>query len=589
MSQFLEDDKIKSNTSYGELLSRIWPYVRRNLGLFVTVLIAIALLAGVSRVLPTLIGYAIDHGFRQKNREVLLGVAVAYLGVEILKTILTFVHRYLFQLLGSRVLGLMRGDILDHVLRLPMDYFHRNPSGRTVTRMTNDISVLSEVFSDGVVSLLTQTAVLMSIVLAMSFMSLKVTFLTLITVPIFIYANLFVVGRIKVVLRDQKKKLSEINSFISEHLGGIKVAQLYNQIPSSEKKFFQLSNEYRSLNMKSIKGYALMQPVLNLMNASVVCSALFWAGREYLNDSLAIGIVVAFVLNAQDMIPPIREILDKYQMFQNSLTSAERVFALFDESPEPVEVKSAARDLRLPIRIENLSFRYAPELPLALENLSLLIPAGTSLALVGRTGSGKSTLVSLLQKFYLPPEGKIWVGETPLEKVSRDEIRNRVGVIQQDPFIFKGTIRENINLGDQTLSEERLLDVAQEVGFSDYLAQSGRTLDYKIDEKGANLSLGERQVISFLRLMVRNPDIMILDEATANIDSMTEALIARATQKALEGRTSIVVAHRLSTIQECDQIAVLDHGRLIELGSPQKLLNTPGSYFNLSMNNQEHV
>ncbi|MBL7669266.1 MAG: ABC transporter ATP-binding protein [Bdellovibrionaceae bacterium] len=583
MSQFLEDDKIKLNTNYRELLTRIWPYVRRNLGLFVTVLAAIALLAGISRVLPAIIGYAIDHGFRQKNEQILLGVAVAYLAVEILKTFLTFVHRYLFQILGSRVLGLMRADLLDHVLRLPMDYFHRNPSGRTVTRMTNDISVLSEVFSDGVVSLLTQSAVLISIAVAMSFMSLKVTFLTLVTVPLFIYANLFIVGRIKIVLRDQKKKLSEINSFISEHLSGIKVAQLYNQIPTSEKKFFQLSNEYRTLNMKSIKGYALMQPVLNLMNAAVVCSALFWAGREYLHDALPIGIVVTFVLNAQDMIPPIREILDKYQMFQNSLTSAERVFALFDESPEPVEVKSAAKDLRLPIRIENLSFRYAPELPFAIENLNLNIPAGTSLALVGRTGSGKSTIVSLLQKFYLPPEKTIWIGDTPLERMTRLEIRNRVGVIQQDPFIFKGTIRDNILLGDQTLSLNRLLEAAQEIGFLEYLTQSGRSLDDKVDEKGANLSLGERQVVSFLRLMVRNPDIMILDEATANIDSMTEALIARATQKALEGRTSIVVAHRLSTIQECDQIAVLDHGRLIELGSPQKLLNTPGSYFHVAL------
>ena len=252
MSQFLEDDIINAGTTYGELLRRIWPYIRRNLGMFFVVVVAIVSLAGISRLLPFLIGYAIDHGFKEKNPHLLTQIAFAYLAIEVFKMGLTFLHKYLFQVFGARILGQMRQDLIDHVQRLPMNYFQKTPSGRTVTRMTNDIAVLSEVFSDGVVSLLTQIAIIISIVVAMCFLSVKVTIFTLLSTPFFIYAAYWLSERVKEILRDQKKKLSEINSYVSEHLGGIKVAQLYNQTTVTESKFKKLSLDYRTLNMKSI-------------------------------------------------------------------------------------------------------------------------------------------------------------------------------------------------------------------------------------------------------------------------------------------------------------------------------------------------
>lgn len=584
MSQFLEDDKVKTNTTYSELLKRIWPYIRLNIGLFSVVVFAIVSLAVISRALPFLIGYAVDQGFKNKNAQLLSTIAFLYLTIEILKMGLSFLHKYLFQLLGTRVLGQMRQDLVEHVQKLPINYFQKNPAGRTVTRLTNDIAVLSEVFSDGVVSLLMQAAIIISIILAMSLVSIKLTILTLISTPLFVYAAYWLSEKVKIILREQKKKLSEINSYVSEQLNGIKVAQLYNQTESNKKKFKTLSIEYRTLNMKSIQAYALMQPAMNLMNAAVLGSALFWGGRESLQNSLAIGAVVTFVLNSRDMIPPIRELLEKYQMFQNSLTSAERIFALFDE---PVEIRSrdhlsTFQDLKKDIVVRNLSFRYATNLPNVLKNLNLVIKNGSSLALVGRTGSGKSTLISLLQRFYEAPHETIWIGEMALEDINRQFLRSRIGVIQQDPFIFKGTIHSNISLGDPTLSEQVILNAATEVGFLDYLKFSNRTLQEAVDEKGANLSLGERQVISFIRMMVRNPDILILDEATANIDSMTEVLIQKATKKILQGRTSLAVAHRLSTIQECDQIGVLQAGELIELDTHSELMKKNGIYAQLA-------
>jgi ATP-binding cassette subfamily B protein len=279
----------------------------------------------------------------------------------------------------------------------------------------------------------------------------------------------------------------------------------------------------------------------------------------------------------------LREVLEKFQQFQNSLTSAERVFQLLEEAPEP-EARGPSAQLRGGhLQIKDLSFRYQKHLPLVLKNIELDAPQGSSIAIVGRTGSGKSTLISLLQRFYEAPEKTIFIDGTPLENLRLEDLRSFLGVVQQDNFIFRGTIAENVSLADPKITEATIREALQGVGYLPLLQRSGRDIHSKVDEKGANLSAGERQLLAFARILAFSPQILILDEATANIDSETEKLIQNATQKIIQGRTSIIIAHRLSTIQKCEIILVLDHGQIIERGSHEELLSRQGAYYQFAV------
>lgn len=345
-------------------------------------------------------------------------------------------------------------------------------------------------------------------------------------------------------------------------------------------KFGTLSVDYRDTNMRSIKAYALMQPVMNLFNAVTITSALYFGGYLSAENSIAIGSLVAFLMNIQDFIPPLREILEKYQQFQNSLTSAERIFTLMDEPKEhELAALTSPGSLRGELEIKNLNFQYESHLPLVLKNINLHIKAGESVALVGRTGSGKSTFISLLQRFYDAPEQTVFVDGLALESIPREEIRHHVGVVQQDNFIFRGNIRDNIGLGDPRITEEQIRMACEKTGYMALLTRTGRDLLSPVAERGANLSVGERQLIAFARILAFNPDILILDEATANIDSESEHIIQDATKEITKGRTSIIIAHRLSTIEQCDRIIVLNQGEVAEMGSHEELMQAQGMYY----------
>ncbi|MGZ3796252.1 MAG: ABC transporter ATP-binding protein, partial [Pseudobdellovibrionaceae bacterium] len=377
--------------------------------------------------------------------------------------------------------------------------------------------------------------------------------------------------------------LSNINSFLAENLNGIKVVQLYNRASKNLAIFQELSNNYRESNMSSVKAYASMFPIMNCFTAVTISSAMYFGGWISLEGGLSIGAVVAFMMNAQDFIPPLRDILEKYQQFQNALTSAERIFTLMDEPAEKERPGSQElKSLRGEIEIKNLNFRYEEHLPLVLKNINLKIAAGESIALVGRTGSGKSTFISLLQRFYEAPEKTIEIDGRPLEQITRHAIRSHIGVVQQDNFIFRGSIADNVSLGDQSISLERVTKALEQTGYLDLLHRTGRNLQSSVEERGANLSVGERQLIAFARILAFNPDIFILDEATANIDSESELILQKATQEVMKSRTSIIIAHRLSTVRECNRIVMLREGEIMEVGSHNELMQQKGLYFQLA-------
>lgn len=580
---FMHEDLVKTKITYPVLFKRLWPYARKEKLLLFSAIFAVAGGALVARLIPALIGYAIDHGVKGKDYSVFTQVAYAYLILEVFRSCFSFANVYLFQLFGNRMLFHLREDLMGHVQRLPLQFFNKTPTGRIVTRLTNDVMSLGELFTDGVISVFTHMVIIISVVAALALISWKLTLVSLILAPFFIGASFYLSNRIRDILREQKKKLSLINAFLAENLNGIKVVQLYNRVTRNRDKFGALSTDYRDTNMRSIRAYALMQPIMNLFNATTITAALYFGGLLSAQNSIAIGSLVAFLMNIQDFIPPLREILEKYQQFQNSLTSAERIFTLMDE-PKEYELDNLQTPdvIKGDIEIRNLNFQYESNLPFVLKSISLQIKAGESIALVGRTGSGKSTFISLLQRFYDAPEKTVFVDGLAIERIPRTEIRHHVGVVQQDNFIFRGNIRDNIGLGDSRISEEQILRACEKTGYMDLLKRTGRDLLSKVEERGSNLSVGERQLIAFARILAFNPDILILDEATANIDSESEHIIQEATKEITKGRTSIIIAHRLSTIEQCDRIVVLDHGEIAEIGSHEELMKAQGLYYQLA-------
>lgn len=582
MKEFVEEDKVQAGLSMWKMLGRLWPYAKRFPWLFFFTVFSILGLAAASRVLPWLFGMAIDDGILKKNGDLVFQIAVIYLCVEVIRCFFDFAYLYVFQKFGQKVLTDVRQDLTERVQSLPIEFFNKNPTGRIVTRLTNDTATLSEVFSNGVIQIVTEAVIFISIIVAMALISWKLTLATLIVAPLFLYGAFRLAARLRVILRESKRRLAILSSFASEQLSGIRVVQIYNRRKRSLERFQDQSGRYKEALLGSIRHYAMLQPLMNIFNGVTLTIALAYGGYLSLEDSLPVGAFVAYLMHAQDLISPLREILEKFQQFQNSLTSAERVFQTLDESPEILGPRILPLQIQGHIRFQNLNFRYSPSLPWVLRDFTLEIPAGRKVALVGRTGSGKSSLVALLQRFYEAPPNSLFLDNKPIESYDLRSLRRRVGVVQQDPFLFRGTIADNLRLGQSEFSTAQLQSALDRIGYGEFLRATGRSLETLVEERGANLSAGERQLLSFARILVFEPDVLILDEATAHIDSQSEQLIQRATDQVTHGRTSLIVAHRLSTIEKCDQILVLENGVLREKGTHQDLMNSRGLYFQVA-------
>lgn len=571
------EDKVRVGTSIAEIFVRLWPYfMRRKLSFFVSIS-AVALGAAAGRLAVLVFGKAIDSGVAQNNRDVILLAAVGYFLLLSTSALMEFIQAYVFGKLGNGVLFELRSALIDHVQNLPISYFDKTPSGRIVTRLTNDVVALGEVFTQGLINVFAALVSMIAIVIAMAAISVKLTVLTLIVAPPLAWVIWKLSQQVFEAQRASKAKLAAINAFVAENVGGMRVLQLYGRVERNSARFQSLSDEYRQDMMNQVKSYAMLWPVVALFNGTTVAIALYFGGQMVMGDAVSTGMMVAFFMNVRAFIDPLNMILDKYQVLQNSVSGAERVFTLQDEAVESSEGVADER-LRGEVEFRSVSFKYRPELPLAIDGIDLKIEPGQSVALVGRTGSGKSTSIALMQRMYDVTEGEILIDGRPISSYPRKFLRSRIGVVQQDTFMFRGTVSENIGLGDPAIPRERLLRAAAGARLSEFLRSHAGGLDAKVEERGANLSFGERQLIAFARILAFDPDILILDEATANIDSRTEQLIQEATRKVRQGRTSLIIAHRISTVMDCDKIVVLDKGRVAEQGTHQELYAAGGIY-----------
>lgn len=593
--KFQTEDRLSESASLPWLLRHLWRYVRTNPILLIASIIAVLVAAFLSRMTPTLIGYLVDHGILPRNQEVIGQVVLAFVIVAALRIVFDFSQTYFFLRLGARVLAQIREHLHLHLQKLPISYFDRNPSGRVVARIANDPSTLGEIFSTVLLTLVTNFVLVVFVLGSMLLISVPLTALCAGTLPVFLWlANRQTKG-VQVHLRQSKKDLANVSANATESLQGLSAIEVYHTHQKHSEEFWRLGSALTASNLRLQRAYALMQPVLNLFSGWVLACALFF-GAWY-SGSLGLGAVIAFVMHSQDLLPPLRDLVEKWQQLQNSITSGERVFQLLEEVTETADISGPSltpsqlqslnssntkptQDMNPAVEARALTFTYPGSTEPALTDFSFQIAQGEKLALVGRTGSGKSTLVTLLQRFYDAPPGSLFLQGSALESLSLSDLRRKVCVVQQDPFLFQSNLRENLRIANAQASDFELAAALDEVGFSGLRRTPGiKLLDFAVHEKGSNLSTGERQLIACARILLAKPTLVVLDEATANIDSVTEAALLVAMDKVLNGRTCLIVAHRISTIANCHRVLVLDQGRLVEQGSPADLMKNPKGKF----------
>jgi len=575
-----EDDQLGRAVDR-RLMARLMRYLRPSAWLVVaaTVLLILASLVGLAG--PMITRYAIDEHIARGDYRGLVWVCVLWLALLLIGGGLQYAQLVLMNLIGQRAMMKLRDELYQHLQRVPISFYDRHPVGRIMTRLTNDVETLNQMFTQGVVAIFGDIFTLLGIMIVLLIMNTELALVTFLSLPLLFWITMIFRARIRRAFRQVRVALARINTYLQENLGGIPVTKSLRREERNEAEFDELNIAHRDAFLRSVRAFSIYIPLVEIIAALATAAILWFGGGKVLRDALTFGSLVAFVQYAGRFFRPIRDLTDKYNILQDAMAASERIFKLMDEDEAPdVDDVPKGFDTTRDIRYEDVRFSYDGTKTI-LDSVSVEIPAGKTTAIVGATGSGKTTFVSLLLRFYELAAGRITIGGTDIRDVPRRKLRSHMAIVQQDVFLFAGTIEENIRLGNTTMSQERI-NGAVRLSHTDRLTdrlQDG--IRSKVAERGGSFSTGERQLIAFARALAFDPDILILDEATASVDSETEALIQDALNKLLTERTAIVIAHRLSTIRNADQILVFHHGRLCERGTHDELLEADGVYARL--------
>ncbi len=570
------------------LMRRLLHYLRPYWWLVVLAVLILAAASALEVVGPWLTMVALDDAIPEKDGRLLSYLALAYLGSMILGFFLVYSQRILTAWLGQRIMYDLRTEIFGKLQRLDLKFYDRTPVGRLITRITSDVETLNELFASGIVTVFGDVFTLVFIVATMLRIDWRLALIAFSVLPFVAWTAFVFRARVRQAYRDIRVRLARINSFLHERFTGIRVVQLFNREEHDAEEHHGLTSDYLEAHIRSITYYSLFFPVIELFTA-IALALIIWSGGNAINEgTVTVGVMTAFLLYARRFFRPIQDLSEKYNLLQGAMASSERIFKLLDEEvliDDPEHVTPLPDPTRGEIEFRDVWFAYGNtaegDPDWVLKGVSFKVDSAEKIAIVGHTGAGKTTLINLLMRFYDPQKGTILLDGVPIREARLTELRTRIGLVLQDVFLFSQDVAYNIRLGSSEIGETDIRRAAKRVGADRIVDVLPKGYSQPLGERGSSLSVGERQLLSFARALAFDPRILVLDEATSSVDSEIEAQIEEATNEVMKGRTSLVIAHRLSTVQGVDRILVFHHGELKETGSHQELLARGGLYARL--------
>jgi len=579
------DEEISRKPYDPKIMRRLLNYMKPYWAPIMLCIALLFLMTVGNIVTPYLMKLAIDNYIYNISAESIRGIArisVIYLAITVATAIMNYIQTYVLQYTGQRIIYGMREEIFSHIENMPLGFFDKNPVGRLVTRVTNDTDTINEMYTSVIVNLFRDVFMLVGIALAMLWLNYKLALVAIAFLPIVVLLTVFYRKQATEAYRLVRVRLARINAFLSEHIMGMRLIQIFHREERKQQEFEDIDEKYFEANMKQIKVFAIFRPAMDVVYSLTLAAVLWVGGGGVLRGVLEFGVLYAFVNYIMQFFQPIYEMAEKYDILQAAMAAAERIFILLDQ-------KSSIEDPADPVLLDhvkgevefkNVWFAYNDE-DWVLKDVSFHVEPGQTVALVGHTGAGKTSIINLLSRFYDIQKGQILIDGINIQNIRQADLRRHIGVVLQDVFLFTGDIKSNIRLNEENISDEKIKEVAHYVNADKFIESLPAKYDEPVMERGATLSAGQRQLLAFARALAFDPEILVLDEATANIDTETEALIQDALEKLSRGRTTIIVAHRLSTIQHADKIIVMHKGRIREEGTHQELLAKRGIYYAL--------
>jgi len=569
------------------LIGLLKPYRRRMALMFVALLIE----TGAGLAPPFLAGRAIDAGIETNDLSALDWIVGAFVAASILYAVATYAETYLVGWVGTRALQDMRERIFIHIQRMSIGFFTRNSPGVLISRMTNDVEALQQLVTNGVVTIFSSSLTLIGVIVILLVLDLKLALITFLTFPLLLIAS-FVFRIVSAgAYRATRERIAAVTAYLQESISGVRVVRSFGQEPRHVDELTALNEANRQVNMKTVYLNAAYFPAVELLAAIGTSVILLYGGTQVVNGALEVGIIVSFVAYLTTFFEPIQELSQLYTTYQQGMAALDKIFDLLDTEPDMVDAPGAIDPGRIrgEIELDDVWFSYSdasdpakvPEDEWVLEGVDLHVPPGQTLALVGATGAGKSTFAKLVARFYDPQKGRVLVDGHDLKGVQQKALRRQLGIVPQEGFLFSGSIRENVAFGRPEASLEEIEEAIATVGATEFVAGLPDGIETEVGERGVTLSAGQRQLVAFARALLAEPRILILDEATSNVDVRTEKTIERGLERLLHGRTAIVIAHRLSTIRRAGKIVVLEHGSIVEQGTHDDLIAAGGVYAKL--------
>ena len=563
--------------------SKLFRYVRPYKTLLVLTIFLLLITALLQIAGPYLIKVAIDNYITPGKLDGLLYIVLLYGAIILVEFLIRYFQQYMTEYLGQKIMYDMRMDIFNHVHKMEMSFFDKNPVGRVLTRITTDVQALNEMLSSGIVTLFGDIFMIVGVMVVMISLNLKLSLVTFSVLILLAAATIIFRKKVRISFKIIRTKISNMNSYIHEAINGINTIKLFNREDKNEEEFDEVNKGYLSEYLKTIFYYSVFFPVVSLISTLAVALIIWYGGGKVIQNFLTVGTLVAFIQYIEKFFHPISDLAEKFGILQEAVAASERIFSLLEQKPKITSIKNPVKIEKVKgnIKFDKVWFAYEED-NFILKDISFELESGQSVAIVGATGSGKTSIINILNRFYDIQKGNIYLDDIDIRQYELTDLRKHIGIVMQDVFLFSGTILDNIRLGNKEISLEQVIEAAKYVNAHKFIEKLPEKYNQEVKERGQLLSVGQRQLIAFARALVFNPEILlVLDEATSSIDSEIEALIQDALSRIMKNRTTIIIAHRLSTIKHADKIIVLSHGQIVESGSHKELLKLKGVYYNL--------